>query len=181
MNEEEIAAQLVSEIDDATDSDVNVMTIGDDDKVTPPDVVIDWTTTRVSGANGHKSIGGYITDGDGNKTGIEHHTYWSFEADCIARSYSEQARDEYLRSIQDAFIPYEESPAAFHVDTREWEVGTSGLRENSFIEPDWYEAGILVSFQYLRRTDETGRDTLEQVDDTVEVDDSLETTITETT
>lgn len=180
MNAEDIVAQLVSEIDAATASDVDVRTIGGDDDVTPPDIILDWTVSRIPDANGHTPHGGYIEDGSGNKTGVEHHTYWSFEADCTARSYNEQARDQFLRDIQDAFVVYEGSPAEFDRDTRSWEIGSSGPRENSVIEPDWYEAGILIGFEYMRRTDETGRDHIETVNDSVEVNESLEATTTET-
>lgn len=180
MNEEQVVVQLINELDAATAPGVEVRTVGGDNEVEPPDVIFDWTKTRIEDANGHKPIGGYLTDGSGNKTGVEHHTYWAFEGVCTARSYSEQERDQFIREIEDAFIPYEASPKQFNSDTREWEVQNNGPSENSVIEPDWYEAEIVLGFEFVRRTDETGRDHIETIDESVEVNESLEITTMET-
>jgi len=180
MNEGSIVPQLVSEVAAALPSDVDVRTAGGNTDITTPEVVIDWNTRRIPDGNGHNTVGGIITDADGDAIGIEHHTYWEMSADCIARATSEADRDQYLDTIQSAFIPYETTPEAFDPDTRSWDIGASGARENAAIEPDWYEAGVLLSFEYLKRVDETGKDTIETTDTNVTVDQSLDTTSTET-
>lgn len=180
MRERDIIPQLIDEIDAATASDVGVRTTGGDQDVDVPEVLVDWNATRMLNENGHNSKGGYATDGIGNKTGIEHHTYWSMEADCIARSYDESERDTVLHEIQSAFIPYEKDAEAFHRDTREWEIGNSGPRSNPVVEPDWYEAGVLLRFEYVKRVEETGKDTIQTIDTSVEADESLEDTSTQT-
>lgn len=169
MKEHEIIPQLRNEIMAATASDVQVRTVGGDQDVDVPEIIIDWSASRVNDANGHNSFGDYLTDSNGNHIGIEHHTYWEMQADLIARHHSENARDEQLHSVQSAFIPYESNPKAFHEDTRSWEVGSTGPRENAVLEPDWYEAGVLISFEYLKRSDETGKNYIETIDESIQV------------
>lgn len=174
MREDAIVVQLKTEIENATASGVDVRTTGGDQDVDPPEVIIDWDSTRLSDENGHNSFGGYLTDASGNKTGIEHHSYWRFEADCRIRSYEELERDQMLDSVQMAFLPYEKSSEDFDSDTAEWEVGNGGPRENPIIENDWYESGVLVGFKYLKRADETGRDYIDTIQKNVDVDESLD-------
>lgn len=163
MNEADIVDQLIAEVDAAVPSDVDVRTVGGDPDVDPPEAIIRWSASRLPGANGHRSIGGYITDQSGNKTGIEHHTYWTMEADCTVRHLKEKSAETLLHDIQSAFVPYESSPGGFDPDTREWDVGAGEPRNNPVIEPDWYETGVLLTFEYVKRADETGKDFLTDI------------------
>lgn len=171
MKEDDIVDQLRDEIVAAISSDVEVRTSGGDQDALPPVVVIDWNASRIPNANGHNTRGGYITDSNSNNVGVEHHTYWRMTADCIAREYSESDRDAILNSIHDAFIPYEWDATDFHEDTREWEVGNSGARSNPIVEPDWYEAGILLEFDFVKRTDQTGMDHITDFEHNIEVNE----------
>lgn len=163
MKEVDAVEQVLNEVDAATSSNVDVRTIGGDQDVSLPEMIIDWNTTRMPGENGHNSLGGYITDAQGNRVGIEHHTYWTIEFDITARFYSEEGRDEALNTVRSAFVPYEKNAKLFDRDTREWEIGASEPRNTPVIEPDWYESGILVSFEYVARADETGKDYIETI------------------
>lgn len=175
MREDELVDQMLDEINNAVPADYDVRTPGGDQDALPPVIVVDWNATRLANANGHNTKGGYTTDGSGNKTGIEHHTYWGMEADCIVRSYSENERDTILNTVQSAFIPYEKNSTAFDSDTREWEIGSSGPRNNPVLEPDWYESGILVQFEYVKRTDETGKDTIQDIEYDIQVTETPHT------
>lgn len=179
MNEDEIVAQLVSEVDAATASDVSVRTSGGDQTAEPDQVIINWDTGRVE-LNGHNSFGGYLTDGNGNNTGIEHHTYFQMEADCQLVFNDELKRDQAIDTIRDAFTPYEYDATKFDEDTAEWAVLMASPRSNDQFEPDWYVGGVVLRFWYVTRTDESGFDHIEDITFTVENDVSLENVTTET-
>lgn len=173
MNERQIVTQLVTEIEAVVASDVDVRTRGGDQTVDPPEVVISWDPIRLSQENGHNSFGAAITDGSGNNTGIEHHAYFRMDATLTIRTTDEQQRDTMLDDIQMAFLPYETDSESFDRDTTEWEIDTAGPRTNSLIEIDWYESGVLLSFKYVKRTQDTGKDTIEDVPTSVDADDTI--------
>lgn len=166
MNEKDIIHQVIDEIAAAAPSGVEVRTVGGDQDVSPPEIIVDWNATRLSNENGHTSFGGYIRDVNDNVTGVEHHTYWAMEIDCTARYDSEPDRDAAIDTIHSAFTPYEMYARSFDRDTREWEVGSEQPRQNPVIEPDWYEARVLLTFEYVKRADET-RDTIETINKSI--------------
>jgi hypothetical protein len=177
MREDDIVASLIDEVETATPSGINVRTSGGDQNVDPPEVILDWNTDRLSDENGHKAFGGYVYDSNDNKIGVQFHSYWRFEADFQLRYYDEVVRDETMDTIQMHFLPYEDTPDAFNTDTREWEVGATGPRNDPVREPDWYSVGVMVMFEFLKRTDVTsGYDTIDTIQRDVSVDESLEDT-----
>lgn len=167
MREYEIIPQLKSDIESVTGNEVDVRTTGGDQDVDPPEVIIDWSATRLPNENGHNSFGEYITDDNGNHVGIEYHGYWRMEVDFRLRYYDEFTRDEVLDAVQMAFLPYEKDADAFNEDTARWEVGSAGPRENSVLEMDWYSAGVPVSFVYLKRSENDNMDYIESIEDSV--------------
>jgi hypothetical protein len=179
MNEDEIVAQLVTELDGATADSVAVRTSGGDQKAEPDQVIIDWDSGRVM-ENGHNSFGGYITDPDGHNVGIEHHTYFEMEADCQLVFNDELKRDEAIDTIRDAFVPYEYDAKQFDKDTAEWEILMASPRTNNQFEPDWYVGGVVLRFMYVTRTDETGFDNIDTITQDVEINQSLEGVTTDT-
>lgn len=176
MKEDDIVAQLINELEAATANNVDVRTMGTDQEVDPPELILDWNKTRLDGHNGHNSFGDYIKNDSGQTVGIEHHIYSQMEVDIIARSYDELERDQLLDTTELAFLHYEYDSDRFNRDTAEWDIGSRGPRENPVIEPDWFEAGIVVSFDYLKRKDDTSvpAEPIETIQDSVEVDESLE-------
>lgn len=157
MREDEILPKIVSDIEAEVASDVEVYTSGHDAvdaKVDPPEVVIDWQATRLPNAGGHTARQAYTTDANGDKNKYEHHSYWEFRADCLIRYEDEIKRDKIAHNIQMAFLPYEGDATKFNADTREWEIGSTEPRPMLSVEPDWYENGIVVSFEYIKRTTE---------------------------
>lgn len=175
MNEDEIVSQLLDELQAATDPDVDVRTIGGDTDSSPPEVILDWSSVRLPTENGHNPFGAYKTDESGNQIGVEYHAYFRMDVDCVVRYYDEEQRDITLDDLHITFLPYEYDSGVFHDDTAEWRVGTESPRQNPVLEPDWYEIGFLVQFKYIKRASDTETyGTLESVDDTVEVDDTLE-------
>lgn len=174
MREDDIVAKIIDEVDAITNNDVQVRTGGGDQNVDPPEVILRWDTDRLPDANGHRSFGGYLYDSNENKIGVEYHTYWSFNCDFQLRYYSEAQRDITMDNIQMHFVPYEDNPDRFDPDTRSWEVGVTGPRNNPIREPDWYSVGATVRFEFLKRKQVTGEDTIDSIDRTVEVDETLE-------
>lgn len=176
MREDEILAQLVTELEGATPSGTDVRTTGGDQDAGPGEVVLDWDTTRLPQANGHSSFAGYVTNNSGDIIGIEHHLYFRMEVDCRVRQDSELDRDTVVHDVHTALAPYERDATAFDPDTREWEIASSGPRETNVIEPDWYEGGVLVRFEYVKRAEQTSGlpDTIQDIQTTVEPDESLE-------
>lgn len=176
MREDEILAKLIDILDTETANDVSVQTAGldavDNDAALPA-IIIDWRATRIPDAPGHNSRGGVTTDNNGDKDGHEHHSYWSFEADCLLRYQDEVERDKVAHNIQQAFMPYETSPENFNKDTTEWEIGSSGPRNNSVVEPDWYQSGVLITFDYVKRSTEDA-DVIDTVNTTYDVDENID-------
>lgn len=168
MKEQDVVFQLIDELEAALPSAVAVRTAGGDQDIDTPEAILSWSTTRVPDGNGHSSFGDYITDVNGNHVGIEYHAYWEMEADVLVRTQSESDRDTYIDDVHSQFIPYEHYKASFHKDTRLWDVGPVGPRENAAIEPDWYEGGCTISFEFLKRTEVTGMDAIESVEKNID-------------
>jgi len=152
MKKKTVIQDLLAFVAQEVGSGVNVRTTGGDQDADPPEVILDYRESRISNANGHSPHVDDIEDENGYKVAKEYHSYWAAEADFQLRYYSEMKRDEMTDSVQAAFLPLEDNSDLFHEDTREWEVGSSGPRENSVIEPDWYSQGILVEFEYVKKT-----------------------------
>jgi len=169
VQEHEFIPDIIADIENVVATDVEVYTDGHDaveTKVDPPEVVIDWRATRLQYDGGHTSRQAHTTDGNGNKDKYEHHSYWEFRGDCLIRYYDEIKRDKIAHDIQMAFLPYEGDATNFHRDTRDWDIGATEPRPMLSVEPDWYTAGVVVSFEYLKRTTEDA-----DVIDTVNVED----------
>lgn len=176
VREHEILPKIISDIESEVGGSVDVRVTGQDaidNNVSLPEVIIDWRASRLPLENGHNSHGSVNYDNSGDKTGYEHHSYWSFQADCLIRYYDEIERDKVADSVQMAFLPYESNAEAFHKDTREWQIGAAEQRPMLAVEPDWYEWGVVVEFEYLKRVDEP-QDTIETVNDTVDNDETLD-------
>lgn len=164
MKEKNIIQQVIAEIDNITESNVGVRTIGGDQDVNPPEVIIDWNADRQAGRNGHHPRGGFITDAQGDEIGYELHLYWRANVECLARSYSETEANDILNTVQDHFSVYEYNSDFFDSDTAMWSIGDLGPRANAVVEPDWYELGVPLRFEYLRRVARTtDYDTLETI------------------
>lgn len=174
MREDAIVAEMIDEIDAITPIEVGVRTSGGDQNVAPPEVIINWNTDRLTDANGHRAFGGYVFNSNGDRIGVEYHTYWQFTADIQLRHYKEGERDQQMHDIQMHFVPYEDNPNAFNSDTREWEVGATGPRNQPVREPDWYSVGVLVTFEFLKREQTTGQDVIDTIEQDVAVDETLE-------
>lgn len=173
MKEEDIIAQLIDEIDAATASNVGVRTDGGDADIDPPEVIIDFSSSRIDGVTGHTNLGGFTWSGS-DKTGWEFHQYYLATADCIARDTDEGGVHGLLNTIQDAFSPYEYNSDWFHADTREWAIGDVAPRDNPVMEPDWFQYGVPIQFEYVRKVTKSA-DTLDTVNTTVdEESDTLE-------
>lgn len=180
MNETDIIGQFVTELDSITPSEFDVRTRGGEQNADPPEVIINWQTNRVINANGHNSFGEVLTDSNGNYTGVEHHAYFEMVVDITVRSTDEVERDTVIDTIHENYIPYETNASSFDRDTRLWRVGTVNTNQTQFVEPDWYDAGLIVRFEFMKRADETGKDHIADIPQDVENDESLDTTTTET-
>lgn len=167
MREDQIIAQLRSELQAATPDNVDVRTSGGDQDVDPPEIVLQWDSSRLADFNGHTPLSGRTRDNSGNATGNEYQMYFSMEVNCVLRYYDEVDRDTALDSLHSYFLPFERDSDKFDADTFEWEVGTESPQENPVVEPDWYETGLLVSFNYVKRATET-KDAITSVDTTIE-------------
>lgn len=175
MKEQDAIAQIISEIDSLTASDVGVRTEGSDQEVSPPEIILDTSSARLPAENGHVSFGGYVTDADGNKIGWEFHQYFQLSIDFLAREIDEADAYSLLEMLQAHFAAYEYTPDWFDPDTTEWQVGDISPRANPVIEPDWYEVGVPVQFKYVRKTTKTadevsGVDTITDIPVTVTED-----------
>lgn len=155
----------------------SVRTVGGDAEVSPPEVVLDWTATRLVNYNGANNLGGKTTDTSGDQTGWEYHRYYRMVVDCVVRSYKEVEREDLVDAIQDRLARYEYDASRFSADTTEWEVGTVSPETNPIVEPDWYQSSVPVEFTLLERVTETG-DTLTTIQQT-NADDMIDTTLEE--
>lgn len=179
MEEHVILGNIISTLDNITASDVDVRTRGGDQNVAPPEIVVSWTQSRIENAPGHRQTGGYTTTQSGTKTGVEWHSYWRMNLDLELRFYDEIERDKAAHRIQMEFLPYENDASRFSDDTMQWEVGEAQPRSNDIAEPDWYEAGVMLRFNYLKRTSDSGRDTIEEIPPDVFINQEIDTTSTE--
>lgn len=180
MREDEIIAQIKDELEAATPAQVDVRTDGGDQAPAPPEIIIDWSNFRLEGEHGHTSFAETLRDGSGTAVGREFHMYFRMEADCVIRYFDEVTRDLVIDDVQSAFLPYEADSSNFSEDTAEWEVGGGRRSTNSFVENDWYEGGVLLSFKYVKRAQQLAGDTIEAINVDIEPDESIEGTSSET-
>lgn len=173
MKEKNIISQLITGLDSATASDVGVRSAGGDVDIDPPEIIISWSSQRLTEYNGAKNRGGYDLDGDGNKLGNEYHQYYQAEPDFLVRTEKEETLHDLANTIQDRFSPYESDSSLFDGDTAEWEVGELGPRDNPVFEPDWYQAGLVVRFTFVRKTTDS-QDTLDTIQKDTEISTSLD-------
>jgi len=180
MREDKIIGQIVDEVRSATPGDVDVRTVGGDQSPRPPEVVVDFSNFRLDGENGHRALAAVIRSDNGNATGREHHMYFRAEVEMLVRYYGEVLRDQIIADIHSAFLPYESDSSGFDTDTTEWNIHGGTRGHNSLVEKDWYEGNVTLSFKYVKRAQETGGDIIETINTTVEPDESLEETTSET-
>jgi hypothetical protein len=166
MIEDEIVAQLVTELNSATGPNVDVRTAGGDQNVEPPEVILRWDSSRVANMPGHRPVAAHT------ETGYESHLYFNMDVDCLVRDYDESAVYETLNDLHLYFVPFEREASNFDEDTYEWEVGTSSPRDNPVVEPDWYEVGFIVEFGFVKKTNE-GEDTIDSAGDEIEITKQL--------
>lgn len=162
MNRGDVVIGLLDDVRALVPDSISVRTQGGDQDTDPPEIILDYRENRMPYENGNTPFAGAVTDDNGNKVAKEYHTYWSVDADFQLRYYSERQRDAMVDIVQAAFVPYEADASKFDSDTREWQVASSGPRENTIVEPDWYEAGVLVQFEYIKRIEEDA-DTIEDI------------------
>lgn len=169
MKEYDILKFLLLDIESGTSGTIPVRTEGGDQGANPPEIVVSWDSTRLPDYNGHTPYVGAQTDDAGNATAKEYHSYFTMNADVLVRHEEEFERDKLLSEIHDQFVPYEDDASMFSDDTSQWQIGIAGPRSNSFVEPDWYEAGIPTSFTYVKRTEVTDASRLPGTLDTINV------------
>lgn len=177
MRETDIIEQIITELESTMASDVQVRTEGGDQDVNPPEVIVEWNARRLSGRNGHNNIGGFTTDANGNRDGIEFHQYFRMTVDTKLRYYDEVTRDVVLDELHDYFQPIVYDADQFDSDTMLWEVGTTNPSPNSLLEPDWYEVGLLIQFTFVKRATQSF-DTLETINKDITLDESIDETST---
>lgn len=181
MKEHDILGQIVSELRDATASNVDVRVSGGDEAPEPPEVILDWSTFRLDNHAGHRVLGRILRDSSGNAIGKEYHSYFRMEITCTVRYFDPVVRDQVINTIQMAFLPYEDNPKDFNSHTTEWDVGGGARSTNSIVERDWYEGNVLLQFQYVKKTGDTDDyDTIEDITVDVNPDESIEENTTET-
>jgi len=155
MREDQILADVILDIQSATPGSYDVRLRGGDQDINPPSVILRWNATRIPQAVGHKPIGGFQTDNSGNRTGVEDHAYFRMEINCLVRDTDEIEKDKTVDDLQMAFLPYERDSSQFDADTREWEVSDVRSRGNQIVEPDWYESGVVLRFEYVKKSTDT--------------------------
>lgn len=169
MKEYDILKYLILDLNDATPAEVAVRTEGGDQPASPPEIVLTWNAQRLPNYAGHTSYAGPILDSDGNATGKEWHQYFIMDIDALVRHDDEFERDKLLDTVHEMIAPYESNPGAFNDDTAQWSCGIAGPRDNSFVEPDWYELGVPISFVYMKRAKETDAAKLPGTLDTIDI------------
>lgn len=179
MEEEDIVAQIIEQLEETVDLDVDVRTTGGDRNVAPPEVILDYESNSVPNYMGHTSFAGYVTNDSGEKIGVVHHDWYQFSCECRVRYLDDLTRDRVINDIQKAFYPYLRTPESFDSDTTEWDINVVGQRQNMMVESDWYEASAVVEFYYVKAIEQVGMDALETINSDVEVNESLEGTSTE--
>jgi len=168
MKEYDILKYLLLDIENATSASVDVRTEGGDQSADPPEVVVSWSSERLDSYAGHRPPTETLRDANGNANGKRHQAYFEMTADILVRHTDEFQRDTILDELHTYFVPCEADPSLFDEDTAQWRIGVSGPRGVAFVEPDWYESGIPLSFVYKKDIDVTdsGRlpDTIESID-----------------
>lgn len=155
MKEYDILKYLLLDIENAVTEPVSVRTEGGDQAAAPPEVVVSWDATRLPDYQGHTTYVGPMRDSSGDAIGKEYHSYFIMDADVLVRHEDEFARDTIIDELHTYFVPYEDDAAVFSEDTADWSIGIAGPRDNSFVEPDWYETGVPISFVYMKRAEVT--------------------------
>lgn len=179
MREDEIIGQIIQELEDATPTDVDVRTDGGDQTASPPEVILSASTTRIN-ENGAKALAEVLRDDSGDALGQEFHIYFRMELECIVRYFDEVKRDQVLDDIHDAFLPYEYDATQFNRDTAEWEILGGASRHNSIVEKDWYTGSTMLTFKYVKRTDQSGPQPIDTINTDVQPDETIEGTSTDT-
>lgn len=148
MNEQDIIQEVIGVLE-SNYPGYNVQTIGGDGEVTLPAITVDWSTSRRTDYQGNSPVAGFNRNSEGEVVEIVLQRYYQMELDITVKSHDEGERDVTLSNIQDTFLPFEWESDRFHADTFEWEVGDIRPRNNPYIEPDWYQAGVIVSFRFV--------------------------------
>jgi len=159
---------LLLDIENATSAGIDVRTEGGDQNANPPEVVVSWAPQRLEDYAGHRPPTEILRDADGNANGKRYQSYFEMNADILVRHTDEFERDKIIAELHDHFVPYEADPSIFSKDTAQWRIGVGAPRGLAFVEPDWYESGIPLSFVYKKDTDVTDSgslpDTIESID-----------------
>ena len=168
MKEYDILKYLLLDIEDATSAPVDVRTEGGDQSANPPEIVVSWSPQRLEDYAGHRPPTEILRDSNGHATGKRYQSYFEMSADILVRHTDEFERDKIIAELHDHFVPYEADPSIFSEDTAQWRIGVGAPRGLAFVEPDWYESGIPLSFIYKKDTDVTDSgslpSTLESID-----------------
>lgn len=174
MREDSIIEKVRDILLNSLPSSVDVRTDGGDSAPQPPEVILGWSNFRLNEEQGHTAYAETLYNDSDVAMSKEYHMYFRMEVDCTIRYFDAITRDIMIDKIQSAFLPFESDSDAFHRDTAEWEVGGGRRNTNTFVENDWYEGGVLLSFKYVKRTQEPGGDTIEAINVDVEPDESIE-------
>ena len=168
MKEYDILKYLLLDIEDATSASVDVRTEGGDQSADPPEIVVSWSPQRLEDYAGHRPPTEILRDSNGNANGKRYQSYFEMSADILVRHTDELERDKIIDELHTHFLPYEADPSIFSRDTAQWQIGVGAPRGLAFVEPDWYESGIPLSFIYKKDVDVTSSgslpDTLESID-----------------
>lgn len=119
--------------------------------------------------HGHQTYAGTTTDGAGTETGTEHHFYYWFEANIVARSEDEEQVDDILDVVFTHFAPNVDDPRAIHADFSQLAIEQATRRVDTLREPDWFESGRLLRILFVRRLTQ-GHDALAAVDEVIDGD-----------
>lgn len=168
MKEQDIVQLALGELQAALPDSVTTRTEGGDESSSPPLAILSWDSSRIQ-VNGANPYAETVTDESGDDIGEELHRYHTMTLDIMVRAYDEGQRDRWLSDVADHFLPFEYRAQDFNSDTFEWEVGNAEPRNNPVVEPDWYESGVVVRFNYVSRVTQE-HDTLTAVDETVSGD-----------
>jgi len=173
MKEQDIIFKVI-DILETNFSDFDVQTEGGGGDASLPAINVSWSSQRRPDIGGHDILSGYTRDSGGNVTQVHLNHYYQIEIDFEVQSYDEGLRDNTLNDIQAKFIEYEWKPDDFHQDTFEWVVGEVSPRNNPVIEPDWYEAGLVVTFNFVKEVVKDA-DGMEAITESVEnVEENLD-------
>lgn len=167
MNEEDILAKIISDLDAEFPSGVDIRTQGGDQQVDPPEIIIDWQTLDVEDdsqmektkvfANGGYGEGGFGDGGAGEGTlaGVARHEERRMQLTLLHRYTDELDALEQARTTETYFKQFEDTPTDFDSDTTEWDVGGISPSDTPFVEPDWYSVDLNVEFRYVKHYQDT--------------------------